>query len=632
MKKEEYTADDIEVLSDRDHVRKRLPVYAGNKEMTTYKVPFFTDDKKIIFKEVSFIPAAFKCVNEIIDNSIDEFTQIDKKNKILTIIYNNGIFTIRDNGRGVPIDKHKVGLYTPEVVFSQLRSGRNFSDNKEAGVIGQNGMGSAITNFCSEYFKVKIWRDGKQYIQTFEDGTLKKSKPSIRKNTTHDTGTEIEFKLDPAVFGLGELVFDEEFIENRAKEIALTNPDITVIFKTGSKTKKFKFKNGFKDILNNYESYYFEDELYKFAVVFNADNIDVNGEIYSWVNSFLLYDGGICNTQITNAFVDKTISHLKSKNKGSKIKIERSDVLYNLLIVSNLKISDPQYDAQSKTRLTGPSLRKEYDAIINAAWNSFSRKNKKWFDDVKTRAEERYHYKNNKKAINELEKKLNKKRIVIPALVDAVSKNRDECYLLITEGDSASSSITEARNPNTIASLHLQGKINNVYGVTPAQLLKMEKINDLLTAIGLIPGKRANNLKYGKIVIATDADFDGAHITTLLVNLFYRFWPELFGDKNNAFINRLAVPNICLTKKDKRIYFQTKDEYLKQKHRYKGYTASYYKGLGSMEFADWELILSNIDDYLIPIYDDGNLHDILDLMFGDDADLRKEWLSGKNNE
>ncbi|TFH04304.1 MAG: hypothetical protein E4H14_15050, partial [Candidatus Thorarchaeota archaeon] len=221
-KDKQYTGKDIKALSDRDHVRLRTQIYLGNTHPAEYWIPELTSDKFQINK-VEFIPAVYKAVGEIIDNSLDEFAQISSKIKLLKIEAQpeQGLYTISDNGRGVPIDKHETGIPTPEVVFGQLRSGRNFSDEKEVGVIGQNGVGSACTNFCSTDFEVTIYRDKKKYYQKFVDGANKVSKPKTSAIASSKTGTEVQFQLDPSVFK--DVALPEEVIRNRAIEIAMTN-------------------------------------------------------------------------------------------------------------------------------------------------------------------------------------------------------------------------------------------------------------------------------------------------------------------------------------------------------------------------------------------------------------------------
>jgi DNA gyrase subunit B len=214
-----------------------------------------------------------------------------------------------------------------------------------------------------------------------------------------------------------------------------------------------------------------------------------------------------------------------------------------------------------------------------------------------------------------------------------ISVEDDESFILdngIVSHNSAKSQISEAREPSTTAAFALTGKINNVYGSTVAQVLGMGKLTDLLTTLGLTPGKRAvrSRLNYGhRIVIATDSDYDGSDIFTLLINLFYQFWPELFSPNDEPIIYRLEAPNIVASKGNKRVHFTNREDYEKVKNKYKGWSIEYMKGLGSMSKQDWEMILSGQTDTYIPIVDDGSLGVTLDLLFGPSADDRKEWLT-----
>ncbi|MGI0076203.1 MAG: toprim domain-containing protein [Nitrosopumilaceae archaeon] len=623
----EYKVEDIEILTDREHVRKRTNVYLGNTTKVTYAVPTFLNNS---FKvdHIAFIPAVYKAVGEIIDNSIDELIQIRQKNKTLKLscLPALGQYVIEDNGRGIPIDLHSSGKYGPEVALGSLRAGRNFTDETNIGVVGVNGVGAACTNYCSDYFHVDIHRDKKHYQQSFTDGGLHVTKPSIRKSTSDKTGTVITFQLDKNVFH--EIVLPNELIENRAVELALTNPGFVVEYNS----KKYKFKNGFDDIIKkcfSIEKYYkFEHENMEFYVIF--DNNDRDEQMFTWVNSSLLFDGGICNTQFLNVFFDSVISYLAPQAKKERCEIIKNDIRPGLIILGNLKLSNPSYDAQSKTRLIGPNLRKQIDDITAAHWSAFSRRNKEWFNTILERAVVRHHTRADAKAVKQHQKNLCKK---VPGLVDATSKVRSETQLLITEGDSAAYKITEARNPKTTASFPLKGKVNNVYGCTVAQLLQMEKLTDLLSIIGLVPGQRAirSNLRYGKIVIATDADVDGGDILALLVNVFYQYWPELFDKNYEPIIYRLVAPNVCVVKGKQRIHIPTRKEYEQQKDKYKGWEIRYYKGLASMQLSDWEMLLSGKTNTLIPFTDDGKMGEVLTLLFSPDSDARKEWLRETKN-
>ena len=622
-KKQEYTSADIDVLSDREHVRLRLPMYAGSIDVMEYKMPDFTGDIFTI-KSVEFIPAALKCINEIFDNSTDELLQITKKNKKIQIYANNitGEYKIADNGRGVPIDIHpKTNKHTAETVFGTLRSGRNFGEKDTAGVVGTNGLGSSMTNMVSTYFSVDIYRDHKHYSQMFTNGAANISKPLIKDVISKNTGTTIAFKLDPTIFS--NVVIPEEVIHNRAIEIAFNNPDVHVEYNG----KSYQYKQGLSGIVSKISKKFFSfsNEIMDFNVIFDInDNIDE--QIYTYCNGSFLWEGGICNTQFTNAFYDKTISHLTKEAKKQKCEVTKNDIRINLLVLGTLKLTNPNFDSQAKTRLTGPSLRKEFDELINQHWPLFIKRNKEWLDVVLARAFERHHIDANKKAQKNHQKVLSKK---VPGLIDATSRNRSHCMLFLTEGDSAKFSLAGVRVQETMAMYPLTGKINNVYGCTIAEVLNMGKLTNLLAAIGLTPGKKAirDQLRYGdKIIIAADADVDGASIVTLVINLFYQFWPELYDPKQKPFIHRLIVPNVCLTKGNKRIHFATRQQYESARSKYAGWTVTYYKGLGSMVEEDWELIAKNLNNFLIPIIDDGLMSAALTLAFDENAENRKAWL------
>jgi DNA gyrase subunit B len=633
-KDKKYTADDIQDLSDRDHCRLRVPLFLGNNNTVSYKLPTF--DNLFTIKEYEFCPATLRSVEEIIGNVLDEFSQITSKTKTLTIVAKPdvGNYRISDTGRGIPIeqklDREGAKVWVPELVLSRLRSGRNFTDDKEIGTVGMNGVGSSVVAFCSSEFDVTIHRDNQQYYQRFVDGAAKISKPKITQVISKSTGTEIAFQLDPSVFKSIEI--PEDLMRNRAIEIAMTNPDITVDY-NGT---KYRYKKGMHDIVEQiagsklYHCFEINEPniIGEIFVVMDA-HTGLDEQIFTWVNSSLLFDGGKCNTQFFNAFFDRVISHLDKDAKKLKAEVTRNDVRRGLLVLANLKIKNPEYDSQAKTRLTGPDIRKELVCNLEEQWKLFAKKCDSWLLEVLSYATERHHKSADADAIDEHEKKKKLKKKV-DGLLDATGKNRSDCYLLVTEGESASSQVCEARDPTTIGAFALTGKINNVYGTTPAQLLKMGKITDLLSAVGLTPGKRAirSDLRYGRVYITCDADYDGSDIFTLLTNLFYQFWPELFSPQYEPFIYRLTAPNVVASKGSKRVHFVTRDEYEKVKSKYSGWTIEYLKGLGSMNKTDWETVLAN-PKVLIPIIDDGAITSTLKLLFGPDADLRKQWLESK---
>lgn len=633
----EYTSKDIRVLSDRDYVRERTSIYLGNTNAETRAYPILSADT-LIEREYTFVPAVLKAVSEIIDNCVDEFRQFSAPNRTLTITADcaNGKYEISDNGRGIPIDKHETGKYTPEVALASLKAGRNFKKSKAVGVLGQNGVGAACVNYCSTIFRVSIVRDGKHYTQEFLDGCSTTHEPVIKKTKNKVTGTTISFSLDKRVFG--DVSLPEDIVRNRAIEIAATNPGVTVRFQGDT----YSFPGGMADIVGRLmaksttppvrislaSTSKAEGEFY-IAV---GSHAQAGERMFTWVNSSLLINGGLCNTQFCNALFAKMAEYINKRSKRSDSTASISPFLrHGLTIFASLSVSDPDYDSQAKTRLTGPNIRKELDAMVELHWPTIQSKLSGWMNNIASTIAEQQQNDANDKAVSEFDKQQTRTaraRRPIEGLLDANSSNRLSCSVLITEGLSAKSQICAVRNPDTTAAFALTGKINNVYGATPAQLLKMGKLSDLLMCIGLTPSRTVDRskLRYGKIVIATDADYDGGDIFTLLVNLFFQFWPSLFDPAQPAIVHRLVAPNVCAVKGNKRIHFSTREEYEAVAHKYKGYQISYFKGLGSMNKQDWEMCLANPATW-IPITDsDHQLASVLKLLFSDDSADRKIWL------
>lgn len=621
MSEKQYTSDDISVLSDREHLRLRISMYAGNTNTTSYMMPNFTDNKFDITK-VEFVPAALKCINEIRDNSSDELMQIDRPNKRIDITADvaRSTYTIADNGRGVPIDVHRdTGLPTPQTVFGSLRSGRNFGDEKTAGVIGMNGIGSSMTNYVSDFFRIRINRDNKQYTQEFTEGALNVTQPLIKSKKSKETGTSITFKLDDSVFS--NTIIPEVVMHNNAIEVAFNNPGVLVAY-NGT---EYKFKNGLTDVIKSIstQSFSFSNDAMNFNVIFDLCE-EQDEQVFVYCNGSYLWEGGCANTQFTAAFFDKVIDHLSRAAKAQKCEVTKADIRGGLLIIGSLKLTNPNFDSQAKTRLTGPYLRKDFDALLERQWKVFAKQHKEWLDGILARAFDRHHSEANAKAQKNMAKKVPKK---VPGLIDASEKDRSKCTLYLCEGDSAKFSLANIRT-SSMAIYPLTGKINNTYGCTIAQIADMGKVAKLLNIIGLVPGKPAvrSQLRYGNgIYLVADADVDGSDITTLMINIFYN-WPELFDPKLPPFVYKMIVPNICCVKGNKRVHFATKAQYQAVSDKYKGWEVTYLKGLGTMIPADWDLIASNIDQFLIPLVDDGSLAAGLKLAFSDDVDARKKWL------
>lgn len=628
--KSQYTSNDIDLLTEREHVRLRTDMFLGSMVREEF-VMLDLLAPSLQIKPVSFVPAAYKAVGEIIENSVDEFTQLPaSRSKVLTLTADTetGKYTVADNGRGIPVTKHATGKYTPEVVYTMMRSGRNFKDDERIkGTKGVNGVGSCSTVATCEYFSIDITRDGKKYAQEFINGAETISKPKIISTTSKRTGTSVSFQLDKTVFK--DVAIPESVLANRAAETAFANPGVEVRYHD----QVFKAKRGFLDYVDRLDLPYMhvvvEDAIVTgeaFVIMLPPDHVCAD-KAFAWVDGSYVFDGGKCNTQFVNAIVERFTNHFQSKQKGLTV-IPPALIKNRIAVLLNLKLISPKYDSQAKTRLTGPDLRRQFDTALDGHWDTLKQKHRVWLTATQADIAAAATNNANRNATSEFEKK--KKQIApIANLLEATSKHRKECQLIVTEGLSAKASISEARDPKTTAAFALTGKINNTFGKSVAQLLQMPKVADLITAIGVVPGKAAirTQLNYGRVMFATDSDVDGGDIFALLVNVFFQYWPELFDPKQPAFFYRLVAPNVCLIKGDQRIHFSSLAIFEKQKAKYsKGYSINYYKGLGSMDKADWLMVLAN-DSTVIPITDDGKLTDLLELLFSGNAENRRTWLS-----
>jgi DNA gyrase subunit B len=461
-----YSAEDIRVLSDREHVRLRTAIYLGSTETSTYEIPIFgKDDIKI--KQKEFVPALFKAFNEIADNAIDELTQLKKKDKKVSVIHDviNNKYKVCDNGRGVPIDLHpQTKRYTPETVFTELRSGRNFDDDaKDSGVIGTNGVGSSCVAMLSEDFNVSIKRDGKFYEQMYHDGTNKINDPSINTYKGKDTGTCIEFKYDTSLPQFESTRVDPELIGNRAVEIALNNPEILLSYvrkqldEDGDEeqiSEDYHFKGGMGEYVKNVSDRWFEfkydhaDFTAKYYVILDKYQ-GIDEKIFVYVNSSLLFEGGTAAHMFFNTFFSSVGDKLKSEIKKRKVDLNKNDVRQNLMVVADVKMKNPRYDNQSKTRLISQEIKKHIDKMINDQIAKFMSSNKDWVEEVMSRAEFRQRVAD----MAEVKKNQKRKKGKLAKLIDCYSKDRSITSIAFSEGDCVSSTemILTDRGPKLIS-------------------------------------------------------------------------------------------------------------------------------------------------------------------------------------
>lgn len=617
-------SNDIIKLNDYQHVRHRVEMYLGSRSKHTQEIISYEDGKPTI-QEFTWVPATFTAFREILDNSLDEIIGHGHGSRIdVTYDESTKTFSVRDNGRGIPIDwDENEKMHKATLVLTHTKAGRNFGERTE--VAGTNGIGASAVNYCSKFFKVTIYRDNKKFTQKFIEGEndLQIDAANIRELKSSNTGTEIEFQLSDKVFPNMDLPL--KFIEDRLYEIAVFNPELTVYFngskiKVAATTEKSLFGKD-KPMTFNINEGNFRSNFYI------KPNFQKNTSEYmfSFVNNVPAFNGGSHMDAFRKVFISGVLEALTRESKKRKLTPNRSDVNEGLLILNHTRMMAPNFDSQSKTRLINEEPAKIITQKITVdEINKLLRKNQEWIDEIF----ERCAIRTNKKELSEIaqaNKKVSRRKI--PKLRDATSNNRQECILLLAEGDSAISGSNAVRNPKIHAGLPLRGKVLNVNGESPKRVLENKELADIMSAIGLAIGQKANreNLRYGKIFIAHDADEDGKNIGALLINFFYTYWPELFTSKEEPFINVFMTPFIIAQKGKERKYWYSDDYHEFNPDEWKGWSITRAKGLGTLQEVDWQHALDV--PKLYSLIDDGKMDESLDLIFnGAKADARKEWL------
>lgn len=621
-------SEEIIKLTDHQHHRKRTEMYLGSRSSHTQTIVHW-DGKKLTPEELTWTPAVYCAFRELLDNALDEVIGHKQGSKIdVTFDPKEMVFSVADDGRGIPIDwDENERLHKATMALTQARAGRNFGDRQE--VRGTNGIGASVVVNCSEWFTVEIHRDNQKFVQKFSEGSdlfpeLQIDKPKITKNGGK-SGTTVNFKLSKSVFKNAKLPL--AFVEARMHEIAANHPRI-----------KFTFNGERILVKHNIERTFFPDkEVIKLganhknfnSTFYLVSNFAQEGEyVHTTVNDIPAFNGGTHIDTFKRLFYSGLIKALERESKKRGLTPNRSDISEGLLIYNVTTMHAPNFDSQSKTRL----INEDVDNYIKTYFDNeevfkeIIKKHKAWIDEIYERCAARTQKKDTAE-LAKLGRKLMRNKV--PKLLDANGKDRTKCILIITEGDSAKGMVSAVRDPEVHGALPLRGKILNVRGEPAKVIVENQIIQDLMTSIGCVIGQKAErkDLRYGKVYLAADQDPDGANITALLINFFYLYWPELFDPNQEPFFYAFQTPFIIQEKGKKRFYWYA--------HNYNEYNPADWKncpkptrakGLGSLEEEDWTHSLKS--PQLIPIVDDGNLSEALDLIFnGSRADDRKTWIS-----
>ncbi len=566
----EYKAAQIKVLEGLEAIRRRPAMYIG-------------DTGK---------PGLHHLVYEVVDNSIDEC--LAGFCSLIEITLNkDGSVTVKDNGRGIPVDKHpRFNKSAMEIVMTKLHAGGKFEKTVYQISGGLHGVGLSVVNALSKRLVAKVKRDGKIHSQEYSFGKPKQAVKVIGKCEKEDTGTEITFWPDDSIFLT--VNFDFNVLRKRIKELAFLNPNAKIILKDekGFKKEFFHYTGGLVEFVKHinktktvlHKPIYFKKEVDSCIVEVAIQYTEgYNENIFGFVNTINTTEGGTHISGFKTALTRAINDYAKRKNILKSGSLSGDDVREGLTAIINLKLRNPQFEGQTKTKLGNSEVKGYVDSMVSTALSEFLEQNPTVGNRIATKAGSALKARDAAKKARELVRRKNVLGFSgLPGkLADCSSKKFEKTELYIVEGDSAAGSSKMARNKEFQAILPLKGKIINVEKAAPTKTLSSEEIISLITALGTGVKENFNiaKLRYHKVIIMTDADVDGQHITTLLLTFFFRYAHELI-ENGNIYI---AVSPLYRVRKGKDYYVYSDDELKKLLAKLGGKAdVQRFKGLGEM--------------------------------------------------
>lgn len=608
--------EEFEVLSEIEHILRRPAMYVGNasEENTT---GYFNGE----YKTLKVVPALLKIINEVIDNSVDEYVRTSGKfaNKIEVDFISSDItgdsVSVRDNGRGIPVEKLAGGEYRPVLAWTQARAGSNFGDDADRVTIGMNGVGSVCTNVFSTEFR-GITSDGKNKLSLVS--TKNASTKDVKVSKSSAKFTEVVFRPDlERLGGLDRITEDHvEVIRERLVNLAASYPGLQFFLNE----ERIKFTTPANFVSRFGDSHItLSDDNGVIAIL--PSGKDEEFRLHSYVNGLFIKNGGSHVDYVLGGLCDELRPIIKRKHK---IEILPNQIKQHLLLVTILRgVKNLKFDSQTKERLTNSKA--ELDLYLgNIDYKKLAKKVLETPDIIDPMIQSIIAKKEaaDRLALARQQKKLKKVRIA--KHVEAQGNDPEKKILYISEGDSAAGRLASLRNSKTVQTVGgypLRGKVMNVHGMKPTDIVKNKEISELMAVLGLQLGKKADSLNYGKIAIMTDMDTDGDAITCLLVN-FFRNWPELFDEGR---ICRALSPLVIAQKGKNTKKFFTYDDFSKAKLD-NSWDVSYLKGLGTLNKETYRDMINNPVLVHIELDESGSL----DMAFGEDSDVRKKWLLGED--
>ena len=623
----EYGADQIQILEGLEAVRKRPGMYIGSTSLR----------------------GLHHLVYEIVDNSVDE-ALAGYCDTIQVMINPDNSVTVQDNGRGIPVGiNHKAGLPAVEVVFTVLHAGGKFGGGGYKVSGGLHGVGASVVNALSEWLEVEICHKGEVYKQRYERGKVVYKLKVVGTCSEEQTGTRVTFLPDKEIFE--DTVFEYNTLKQRLREMAFLTKGLKIVLTDLREEEpvetKFYYEGGIKEFvqyLNKSTTPLYEQIIYcegeKDGVIVEIamqHNDSYSDNTYGFVNNITTPEGGTHVMGFRNALT-KTFNDYARKNKllkDNEPNLTGEDIREGLTAIISVKIQDPQFEGQTKQKLGNSEARWAVDSIVSTQLEIFLEQNP---SVAKITVEKSVMAQRAREAARKARDLTRRKSALegssLPGkLADCSDKDPVNCEIYIVEGDSAGGSAKTARDRATQAILPLRGKILNVEKARLDRIYTNAEIKAMITAFGtgIHEDFDISKLRYHKIIIMTDADVDGAHISTLLLTFLYRFMPELI---KQGYVY-LAQPPLYKLEKNKKVWYAYSDEeldsILKDVGRDNNNKIQRYKGLGEMD-ADqlWETTMDPEHRILLKVTMDDETSSELDLTFttlmGDKVEPRREFI------
>lgn len=624
-KKSEYSASNITALEGLEAVRLRPAMYIGS-----------TNEKGL-----------HHLVYEVIDNSIDEALAGHCDNITVRIIEDD-LIEVQDNGRGIPVDNHpKYNVPALQVVMTKLHAGGKFDKGSYKVSGGLHGVGISCVNALSEFVTVKVNRNGKIYSQKYERGNPVNEMEIIGDTTT--TGTTVLFRPDKQIFET--TTFEYDILSKRFRELAFLNKKVRITFideRPGKEQEnEYYYEGGIKSFVEHmnenkspindivFFEHSKEDVIVEVALQYNNGYQE---NVYSYVNNINTIEGGTHLAGFKGALT-RCLNNYSEKNTKEKVKLTSDDVREGLCSVVSVKVPNPQFEGQTKTKLGNSEVKGIVESIVNEKLTEYLEEHPQQSKLIVEKAVTAARARDAAKRARDLTRRkgLLGSGSLPGKLADCSSRDSAETEIYIVEGDSAGGSAKQGRDRVFQAILPLKGKILNVEKARLAKILSNNEVTTLISALGCGIGDDFDiaKLRYGKIVIMTDADVDGAHIKTLLLTFFYRYMKELV-ENGNIYV---AMPPLYKIKKGKReeyVYSDSeKDVLLKELGGMDGVYIQRYKGLGEMNPQQlWETTMDPKVRKMIKIRVEDAIaaDELFTILMGDNVEPRRKFIEDHAHE